>query len=593
MSNYVNPYILKTSLKEYIERLMWASMNISLQRVLELTVFSRAKVLTAKETIPERKIKMVSFLEAPLDIFERKQELILTTGLGFQNDRNIFKKFVEELIEAGAEALVIACGNYVKEIPEEILMIAEKAGFPIIESPWEVRFGEISQAVLEEISKQSHLLDEQSKEMQTELLRIFLQDRSLADGLKVISQYLHLPLAIIDHEGKIMAVNAQNKELENEWHAFRQSLPGPFSSKTLNRRNIAEEVHPALYHLKGSSLYLMPIQSFRGSYQGYLLLDSGDEPLASFMSRKTELLLDYAATSLALWFQRTNTIIKAETAFRADFVLELATKQPDSWDVAARQAESMGYDVEKPYVCMVGLLKNVNDLVKKQGANHDAANDLRHRTLLSLENQINNTATIYRKKAMYTYYQDKFIIYLEPQEKSGDIDKGIHAFLDLAEEKLQHILPGVDIVWGIDDEPKVKNFQKSFHNAQAALNIGLQQKDERKRFTITNVSLYKVLLTLQDSPDVEKLIAATIGKLVKHDKEKNAELVKTLSSYIENLGNISQTARELYIHRQSLLYRITQIEKITGLSLRHSDDFLTLSLSLKFWTMGTKNEAVH
>src|SRR5690606_17413728 len=103
------------------------------------------------------------------------------------------------------------------------------------------------------------------------------------------------------------------------------------------------------------------------------------------------------------------------------------------------------------------------------------------------------------------------------------------------------------------------------------------------------VGLYKVLLSLIDNFDMENLISSTIGKLIDHDQNRSSDLVKTLSIYIQNQGAISQTARDLYIHRQSLLYRIQKIESLTGLSLDHPDDFLTLNLCLKFWTMGMTN----
>jgi PucR family transcriptional regulator, purine catabolism regulatory protein len=559
-------------------------MQVTMEDVLNLTILSRAEVLTAKHTLSTRQIELVSFIEAPVDIFEREKEIILTTGIGFQNDINIFKKFVKDLIDSGAEALIIACGMYVKEVPDEIISLAEQFEFPIIKTPWEVRFGRISQEIMAKIHNNSHFHYKKSKEMQTELLSLFLHDAKLSDALNVIFKNLNMPMAIMDNNGNIRVNSIHSKELINQWNEFMDSLLTPFTSKMLQKQNYFTEIHPKWYRLKEYPVLLIPIQSIKSSFHGYLLMYPEDFPPQDFSNNEVEQLINYAATSLALWFQREYSIIETEMRLRGDFVLTLAKGLVDSWDMAIPQAKLMGYDLTLPYVCMVGLPKNINDLVQLQNPNQDFNSDLMHRTILSIENQINCAGEFYRRKTLFTYYQDKFIIYLEPSAE--DVKKGIDSFLNLAEEKLQNLLPGIEIAWGIDDQPKLKEFQKSFNNAQIALNIGLQQKDIRQRFTFSNVGLYKVLLSLNHNPDMENLISSTIGKLIEHDQHRSSDLVKTLSIYIQNQGKISQTARDLYIHRQSLLYRIQKIESLTGLSLDHPDDFLTLNLSLKFWTMG-------
>lgn len=566
-------------------------MQVSMEDVLNLTILSRAKVLTAEHTLSTRHIELVSFIEAPVDIFEREKELILTTGIGFQDDINIFRKFVIDLIDSKAEALIIACGMYVKEVPEEIILLAEQFKFPIIKTPWEIRFGQITQEVLAKIHNNSDFLYKKSKEMQTELLRLFLHDAKLSDALNVIFKNLNMPMAIIDNNGNIRVNSIHSKELVDQWNEFINSLSTPFSSIMLQKQNYFTKIHPKWYRLKESQVLLIPIQSFKSSFQGYLLMYPGNIPPELFSNNGVEQLLDYAATSLALWFQQEYSIIETEMRLRGDFVLTLAKGLVDSWDMAIPQARSMGYDLTIPYVCVVGLPKYINELVQQQNPAQDINSDIMHRTILSVENQINFAGEIYSKKTLFTYYQDKFIIYLEPSVE--DVKKGIDSFLNLAEEKLRNHLPGIEIAWGIDDQPKLKEFQKSFNNAQIALNIGLQQKDERQRFTFSNVGLYKVLLSLNHNPDMENLITSTIGKLIEHDQHRSSDLVKTLSSYIQNLGNISQTARDLYIHRQSLLYRKQKIESLTGLSLDHPDDFLTLNLCLKYRTMGINDSKIN
>ena len=58
------------------------------------------------------------------------------------------------------------------------------------------------------------------------------------------------------------------------------------------------------------------------------------------------------------------------------------------------------------------------------------------------------------------------------------------------------------------------------------------------------------------------------------------ETLSTVNQFFENNLNISETARQLYIHRNTLVYRLEKIQKTTGLDVRHFDDALTFKIAL-------------
>lgn len=68
------------------------------------------------------------------------------------------------------------------------------------------------------------------------------------------------------------------------------------------------------------------------------------------------------------------------------------------------------------------------------------------------------------------------------------------------------------------------------------------------------------------------------------------DLIGTFIAYNQFHGNVSQTARSLNLHRQSLLYRLRKIESLTGLSLIDPDDLFLLDLSIKIWKIGEHAE---
>ena len=74
-------------------------------------------------------------------------------------------------------------------------------------------------------------------------------------------------------------------------------------------------------------------------------------------------------------------------------------------------------------------------------------------------------------------------------------------------------------------------------------------------------------------------ISPVITQIREYDEKHSSDLLGTLKVYIRNLCNTSDSAKELHIHRNSLLYRINKIEELTGSALKDYDTFMHLMIS--------------
>lgn len=72
-----------------------------------------------------------------------------------------------------------------------------------------------------------------------------------------------------------------------------------------------------------------------------------------------------------------------------------------------------------------------------------------------------------------------------------------------------------------------------------------------------------------------------IKPLVEHDKDSNDDLITSLKEYAINQCNVTKAAKELYIHRNTLTYRLNKIEDILNCNLDNYDIQLSLQLALK------------
>ena len=63
-------------------------------------------------------------------------------------------------------------------------------------------------------------------------------------------------------------------------------------------------------------------------------------------------------------------------------------------------------------------------------------------------------------------------------------------------------------------------------------------------------------------------------------RRKSEETLTTINKFFENNLNVSETSRQLYVHRNTLVYRLEKLEKSTGLDIRKFDDALTFKIAM-------------
>lgn len=561
-------------------------MSLTLQDVMDLEVMSIAKVLTAKKSLNQRPVESISVIEIPVENFVRKNEFVLTTAIGCNHDIMFFRKFVQDVHESEASALAIATGRHVLEIPEEVIAFADELGFPLIEIPWEIRFSDITQAVFIKLSHSKRSALERSEQLQKKLLHLFLQGAGLSEACDAIQEITGLPVLITDKDGYIKGKSKDSNLLAEHW---QQILQNQFRSEI---RNPFQDEHE---HLDESwitdlddSIMKFTIQASNKIYGFFILSMPQTMSQESFYTIGEEYLLEHAVTAAALWFQRENAIQETELRIKDDFVWSLAKGEINSWDTVLSRAKYLNYNVSRPYVCILGIPENLEIVYKKTKNAQISYDQWMHNMVRSMEEQLIHAGEAVCRQTMTTYHRDRFIIFLEVP--LGQVNDTVKDYLDHVERKIQDLLPDIILSWGIgENHAGVRTFQESYNDARIALEIGTRQKGPGHRSTYANTGIYRALLSLANSPEMQELTLSSIGALIDYDQQRGLDLVNTLITYIRTQGNVSHTSRILSLHRQSLLYRLRKIESLTGRSLEDPDDLFLLDLSVKLWMTGMMN----
>jgi DNA-binding PucR family transcriptional regulator len=107
------------------------------------------------------------------------------------------------------------------------------------------------------------------------------------------------------------------------------------------------------------------------------------------------------------------------------------------------------------------------------------------------------------------------------------------------------------------------------------------------------VDAQRLLRELARSPELAPF-AGLVRPLAEHDRARRSDLVRTLRAYFAAGSNASEAADRMFLHRNSMLYRLERIGKLTGLDLKDPRVALALQLGLLAIEEGEKvDEAEH
>ncbi len=123
----------------------------------------------------------------------------------------------------------------------------------------------------------------------------------------------------------------------------------------------------------------------------------------------------------------------------------------------------------------------------------------------------------------------------------------------------------------------VKDLARSFKEAQVALEVGKVFDTERNIVSYNHLGIARLIYQLPTTLcDMFLKEIFKIGSIETLDQET----LFTIQRFFENNLNVSETSRKLFVHRNTLVYRLEKIKKLTGLDLREFDDAIVFKVAL-------------
>ena len=181
-----------------------------------------------------------------------------------------------------------------------------------------------------------------------------------------------------------------------------------------------------------------------------------------------------------------------------------------------------------------------------------------------------------KSKDFITAVDEKSIIVvkeLEDGENYPEMDQLAHTILDtlgMGNDGKTHMAYGTIV-------NELKEVSRSYKEARMALDVGKIFFGDKEVIAYSSLGIGRLIYQLP-IPLCKMFIKEIFGG--KSPDDFDEETLVTIDKFFENSLNVSETSRQLYIHRNTLVYRLDKLQKSTGLDLRVFEDAITFKIAL-------------
>lgn len=534
----------------------------TLNDILTLPRFSDLQLLSTHKNL-EKPLESVEITETP-DVanFVSRRVMILTTAMYYKNDQSKLKDLIDSLKKIECAALVIKVGRFIEEIDQEIIDYATKIDLPLIKLPSTQTLGTLLHEIL------SYLWNSKTQQMsfafdiQKRFSYLLMHDVSNARFIAEFGKIINAPIILLNPLRKVIAHSKHFSSAQKPASFYIEQL----SSDNFQKVNQGEQSF-VVTDTDGKSLQISGIPINVNNYFPYYLLILSPEKIPYPIS---EFAIEQAILVLTFILYKNQKIEESFENLKMDFLDQLLNSynrnsfESHNWlDLGKNYGLIQSKSYQFALVSSITSQSNKTRNLYKQEESQIISSWLKE----YLPTRIPQTAIFKLKKR-----NENVLIFQEPISNLADI-------LTTISNQLSLILP-ITINFSIGNPyPSIDEIANSYIEASQTLETA----------NLNNGSLVhnyhpKGLAGLFEKisgNDTQYFCQKNLKELAYPIEPMYKELRKTLKTFLDFNCEITKTANMLYLHRNTIKYRIKQCEELLDVPVYDPETSLILRVALE------------
>jgi len=312
--------------------------------------------------------------------------------------------------------------------------------------------------------------------------------------------------------------------------------------------------------------------TLRGAVEGYLAIIGEPDDFADFDYH----IADRAASVLAIELAKQSAVVEARLRVQGDFLSDLLDSSTPPDEQLLDRTRRLGYELSKPHLVFVLRPRETERNGQAPSRTYQRFVDVARRRLVMAD-----AATLLRERDGSIQVLMPCPAELDPHDTDATVEwiERLRASLEVA------LAPDtVPVVAGVGRVPGPQaTYNTALREAMRTADIVISMASHATcSLHFTRLGALRLIFHLADNPELRAFQRDVLGPLETSDTARRSEFVRTLEAFLRAGGNHMRAARDLNVHRNTLIYRLERIQELLGgADLEDPEMRLNLQLALK------------
>lgn len=535
----------------------YGESTLTVKEVLSISEFKDYKILAGEKGL-SRKCKHLTILETPEGVeWLQGEEFLLSAGYALNDRMNEIDTIIERGFLRNVAAIAFKEGRYLKEFTQKMIDDANKYNMPLISLPYDLIYSNAVSKFYERLfyKKNEYIL--KAREVHEKLFEMVFENKDLGELIETLSKLTDSSIIIFD-DSLSMLSSVFYKDIHE--YAFHEIL----SHKELIFEN--KKIANKYYSTKFGNIYInLSVINNKNNIKAYVLAIS--EECLNNLSREA---IDRGIKLLSLKMTNEENKIFQDIKIKKAVTEMILNNEGLPEEFFYNIKDSLGWNKKGQH-----FVSTCFHIINKS-SDKELINIFKEKFVIVLKKVFHNEDFLITEDVdkIYVFFSSSSII---------SLDSFVNSMID----SLKFYGKKVKLLIGISKGySNIKDMPRMYKESYIATIFSR----ERNICYYEELDTIKLLYPLTDDKQAIEHYNNTIRPLKEYDKENNTELLYTLKTYFECNMNKKSTAERLYIHGETLRYRLNKTEKITGYYLNTSEGIFALQMSLKLWCLRTMHE---
>mgnify|MGYP002402902246 CR=1 FL=1 len=519
-------------------------MNITVAQALSIYPLSEGKLIAGNNGV-NRIVKSVNVVDAPdISDWVKEGDMLFTTAYLIKDQPDAAAVLLDKLHANGSAGLGVKLGRFWDAIPEELIERANELGFPLIELPYEFTFSDQMNGLFQAELRRSTRMLQEALNKQIRLMRLAVQPDATARLFESVSDIIGEPIAIVGSLGQVV---------------YNDSGV-PDESLLLQQPQL---LHPKWIKQPNWQAFCIPLMK-QERCTGYALFFASRPYLTSVEE--------------SLYIQAAELM-----AYRMNFDYEdlfVLTMQQDFGRLIGqhlRHGLSIEAVIEYATRWGIDMLHQPYRLALTDFP-AEARGEARLEKLTNLLRQYVGHWKLQELKGVHLVLEEG-VLSIVPEEAS-DGGERILSTLDacLGADGSRGAMPRI-AVSGSRNQPE--QLADAFDECKETHRLAQEWEMSEpylKYVTLDLAFLFESVPRERMRQYCDRWFGGLLGK----DPEYAHEMMRTLETYLDNDGQLNETAKRMFIHRNTATYRIDKLGELLKVDFKRIDDLLRLRIAFLF-----------